>query len=578
MLRKSASPESASSEDAVLTLDFYRNLIDGSPDLICVIDPQGIVTFVNSTVQAFGYEPENIIGKPIRDFLHPDDLPLVESAIHQMLAHSKMTTRAERRLQKADGNWCVMETAATRVEFERGTVGVVIHMRDVTSRLLVEQQLAESQANLTQLADVIPEVFWIADSEIKSINYISPGYERIWGRSCESLYKDPRSFLDAVFPDDLEDLLSCIDEQKSGGQYEAEYRIVRPDGEIRDIWGQAYPTRDPVTGKLRQYMGIAMDVTERKRDERDLRLGRKLIDGASDIMAIVDSETLMILDMNDHGIEKLGYTRQELAFLQLQDVDTCDEAAILWKLNKQPLLALSVRYESNFCCRDGSTYPVDIIIERVETDLQYLFLSARDITEKRRFEKSMRATIEALAATMEKRDPYTAGHQVRVAKIAAAIGANMGLSANTIRGLELAGIVHDIGKIMVPAEILSKPGRLSVPEFDLIKQHPQTGYDILRKVDFPWPIAEIVQQHHERCDGSGYPLGLYKDKILIEARILTVADVIESMGAHRPYRAALGIEVALKEIEEGRETRYDGDVVDAAFALYNKGVLSQMIS
>ncbi|WP_269621109.1 PAS domain S-box protein [Zhongshania sp. BJYM1] len=577
MLRNSATPESVSPETAVLTSEFYRNLINHSPDLTCIVDSQGVVQFVNLEVKTFGYEPSDVVGKSISYFLHPADLPLVDEAIQQMLARPEVTTRAERRLRKADGNWCVMETAATRMMLSDSFV-IVIHMRDITSRLATEFQLAESQRNLSHLVNVIPEVFWISDAEIKVMSYVSPGYERVWGRSCESLYKSPASFWNAVFPDDVAQFGVRLDEQKSGKPYEAEYRIVRPDGEIRDIWDQAYPVVDPDSGNVTEYLGIAQDVTERKRNERNLRIFRKLIDGASDIMAIIDSATLTILDMNEHGIGKLGYTREELTHLQLQDIDNSDEAAILWKLSKQPLVASTIQYESSFCRRDGSTYPVDIIIERVETDIQYLFLSARDITEKRRLERGMRDTIEALASTMEKRDPYTAGHQVRVAKIAAAIGANMGLSANTIRGLELAGIVHDIGKITVPAEILSKPGRLSVPEFDLIKQHPQTGYEILNNVDFPWPIAEIVQQHHERCDGSGYPLGLCRDKILIEARILAVADVIESISAHRPYRPALGIDVAIKEIQEGREIHYDADAVDAALALYSKGVLAQMIS
>lgn len=177
-------------------------------------------------------------------------------------------------------------------------------------------------------------------------------------------------------------------------------------------------------------------------------------------------------------------------------------------------------------------------------------------------------SISAIAATVEMRDPYTAGHQRHVAQLATAIAYELGLDELQIEGLNLAGVVHDVGKIKIPAEILSKPGRLMELEFALIKQHPQAGYEILKEIDFPWPIAQFVRQHHERLDGSGYPLGLKGDEIYLEARIIAVADVIEAMASHRPYRAGVGIEVALAEIEAKRGDFYDAAVVDAALRLF----------
>lgn len=179
-------------------------------------------------------------------------------------------------------------------------------------------------------------------------------------------------------------------------------------------------------------------------------------------------------------------------------------------------------------------------------------------------------TVQAIAATVEKRDPYTAGHQRRVADLAAAIGGELGLPHERIFAIHLAGVVHDLGKISIPAEILSKPGRLNDIEYSLIKQHPQAGYDILKEVDFPWPLAQFVLQHHERLDGSGYPGGLKGDEILLEARIIAVADVIEAMSSHRPYRPGLGMETALAEVSENRGTLYDADVVDAALRLFRE--------
>ncbi len=177
--------------------------------------------------------------------------------------------------------------------------------------------------------------------------------------------------------------------------------------------------------------------------------------------------------------------------------------------------------------------------------------------------QSMNGIIQAIALTVEARDPYTAGHQRRVSQMARLIGNALRLTSDQIEGIRLAGVIHDLGKIHIPSEILSKPGMISAPEFALIKTHPQVGYDILKTIEFPWPIAQIVYQHHERLDGSGYPLGITGDEMLIEAKIVSIADVVEAMISHRPYRPALGIETALDEIMTNRGILYDSDVVEA---------------
>ena len=184
--------------------------------------------------------------------------------------------------------------------------------------------------------------------------------------------------------------------------------------------------------------------------------------------------------------------------------------------------------------------------------------------------RAMEGTIEALARVVEWRDPYTAGHQRRVAECASAIASEMGLSKDQVDGIRMAGFVHDIGKIAVPSDILNKPGHLSEGEFSLIKEHPKVGYDILKDIDFPWRIAQSVLSHHERMDGSGYPQGLSGDEILLEARILAVADVVEAMSSHRPYRPALGIDDALKNIQENKGISYDPQVVDACIKLFKE--------
>ena len=189
---------------------------------------------------------------------------------------------------------------------------------------------------------------------------------------------------------------------------------------------------------------------------------------------------------------------------------------------------------------------------------------------KLNLEKLRQATegiVEAIAVTVELRDPYTAGHQKRVADLACAIARDMGLPEDEIYGLRMGSVIHDLGKITVPAEILSKPGQLSTLEYELIKNHVQAGYDILKQIDFPWPLADMIVQHHERLDGSGYPNGLKGDQILLPARILSVADVFETIASHRPYRPSLGLQRAIDELRENSGKLYDREVVDVCLAL-----------
>jgi putative nucleotidyltransferase with HDIG domain len=204
-----------------------------------------------------------------------------------------------------------------------------------------------------------------------------------------------------------------------------------------------------------------------------------------------------------------------------------------------------------------------------------------DITERKQAEEQLQksleqvrraveTTVQVLVMAVEVKDPYTAGHQRRMTDLARTMAREMGLPPEKIEGLRLAGVIHDIGKITLPTEILSKPTRLSDIEFSLIKEHVRLGYDILKDIESPWPLAEIVYQHHERMDGSGYPRNLKGDDILIEARILAVADVAEAMASHRPYRPALGVEAALEEIEKNKGILYDPGVVEVCLGLFRE--------
>ncbi len=220
------------------------------------------------------------------------------------------------------------------------------------------------------------------------------------------------------------------------------------------------------------------------------------------------------------------------------------------------------------------SYRRSILLE-IERDQRINLLSvsqnlAQEFISEMSETSNLEQSLQAISTMLEKRDPYTAGHQQRVADLAEKIALELGLSKEQAHGIRLAGIVHDIGKIQTPAEVLTKPGKLTDIEFSLIKLHPQTGYDILKNIKFPWPIAEAVLQHHERLDGSGYPQGLKGKKIILEARIISVADVVEAMSSHRPYRAGLGLGAALEEITSKRGIHFDPDVVDACLRLFKE--------
>ena len=232
--------------------------------------------------------------------------------------------------------------------------------------------------------------------------------------------------------------------------------------------------------------------------------------------------------------------------------------------------------------KNGNNFPIEITLSAIEVDGKWYSLATiRDISEHKRIEESLiRAhqklegmlnnAVNTLVKIIELRDSYTSGHQKRVSKLAVAIARKMGLNEKKVKLIKIAALVHDIGKVGIPSEILNKPTKLTDLEFNLIQAHPQAGYNILKEVNFPWSVEEIILQHHERIDGSGYPRKLKDDEIMVEARIIAVADVVEAMSSHRPYRPALGIKKALEEISQNRGILYDPKVVDICLQLFRE--------
>jgi PAS domain S-box-containing protein/putative nucleotidyltransferase with HDIG domain len=327
---------------------------------------------------------------------------------------------------------------------------------------------------------------------------------------------------------------------------------------------------------------------ERRREEAEKFLAeseakyRGLVE--QDLTGIYIIQDGRFVYVNPHFAQIFGYDENEVVGLDARQlVAERDRALVLDNLHKSIAgETQGIQYEFRGQRKDGTWIDVGVHGSRAVYQGRPAVIGLlQDITERRKaqeqkrlylsqIEQSMLGTIDAVSAMVEMRDPYTAGHERRVSEIAGAIATEMGLPENDIKGLRIAGSLHDIGKIGCPAEILSKPTRLTPPEYEIIKTHAQLGYDVLKSVHFPWPIAQIVLQHHERLDGSGYPQRLKGDAIILSARIMAVADVVEAMASHRPYRPGHGIEAALKEVEKQSGKLYDPQVVAACLRLFRE--------
>jgi len=333
--------------------------------------------------------------------------------------------------------------------------------------------------------------------------------------------------------------------------------------------------------------GITMLRTReaKQRSEDQLRQGeerfRNFFERHSSVMLIIDPDSGRVVNANNAASAFYGWPIDQLCQMHIQQINTLSSEEIKAAMKKSRIgeqnhFFFQHRIADN-SVRDVEVY--SITIEIGGKDLLYSII--HDITDQKvgeqkirgyvkQLENAMRSTLQAVAKVVEAHDPYTAGHDERVGQLAADIAREMGWSEEKCSTLNLIGLVHDIGKMSIPSEILGKPGHLSAIEFELIKTHAEQGYQILKNVEFSLPIAEIIREHHERMDGSGYPRGLKGDETLFEARILAVADVLESMASHRPYRPAFSIEETLHEIESHREQHFDAEVVDATLRLFRE--------
>ena len=363
----------------------------------------------------------------------------------------------------------------------------------------------------------------------------------------------------------LKELLETILPQKTTfDNYEVEHDFVTIGKRVMLLNARQIKR---ALGKERIILLAIEDITERKQLETLLidseERYRHLFETASDGIVFLEQREGRITHANPACEKMLGYTKKELIGNKLQDIgvslDMGDFQTTMQHLNRNGFLNYN---DIPVKTKSGQQMDTDIYLVDRATLVQ---CSIRDVTERKLAEVKLQQTLDSLnnavgttiqvmVSAVEMRDPYTAGHQFRSANLACAIAKEMGLPQDKIDGLRMAGSIHDIGKLSLPAEILSKPTKLTNIEFSLIKEHPRSGYEMLKNVESPWPLAQIVYQHHERMDGSGYPRNLKGDEILMEARILAVADVVEAMASHRPYRPGLGIDAALTKSKRIKES------------------------
>ncbi|HKD37489.1 MAG TPA: PAS domain S-box protein, partial [Pirellulales bacterium] len=290
---------------------FFSELVNCSLDIITVLDECGRIRFENQAAeQLLGYEPEELIGQVVFQFIHPDDLPIVLEAFQRVLAQPNQTASAEFRFQNKDGSWRFLSSVGKNLLHEPDIAGVIVNSRDVTDQKQAELALRESEVRFRQLTENIDEVFWISDATISKMDYISPAYERIWGRSCESVMRTPQPFLDAVHPDDRPKLVASLTANELGQPYSTEYRIVRPDGSVRWISDRGFPVFDR-QGKVCRCAGIAEDITAKVRDRDKLRLQSTALAAAANSIFITDNQG-RITWVNAAFCRLSGYTADEL--------------------------------------------------------------------------------------------------------------------------------------------------------------------------------------------------------------------------------------------------------------------------
>jgi PAS domain S-box-containing protein/putative nucleotidyltransferase with HDIG domain len=467
--------------------------------------------------------------------------------------------------------------------------------RDITGRKRWEEALRESEERFRRVSEATSDFAYSCVQPTGgsfSFDWLTGAVEHITGWTREDLL-EWGCWKRLVLPADVPVFEAQVTGLAPGESSVCELRIVDRDGDERWLAAYSEVVLDESDSGMHRLHGACQDITQRKRAEEDRERSLALLANLARLVPGVVYQ----YRLNPDGSSAFPYSSPGMNDIyEVTPEEVRDDATpVFGRLHPDDHdrvsadIMHSARTLETFYCEFRVVLPRQGLRwrwsqahpERTEDGGTLWHGIISDITERKLAEEEihrqaeqLRRTVQgavlAMSHVVETRDPYTAGHERRVAELAEAIAAEMGFAGEELEALRLAALIHDIGKIAVPAEILARPGRLSDVEFNLIRQHPASGFDILEAIDFGSPVAEFVLQHHERLDGSGYPRGLAGDQVLPEARIIAVADVVEAMSSHRPYRAALGLEAALGEVCAHAGLRYDADVVAACVRLFRE--------
>ncbi len=565
------------SEEAVREREeTIRALINASTDATFSALVNGTILAANETLaRRLGSTVEEVLGTCIFDYW-PEDLARSRKATVEKMIRSKHPVQFE---DQRDNLW--FENSLYPILDAGGEVKkIAVFSRDITERKRVAEALAASERQYRDLVDNAP-VGVFKTNIAGDILFCNDGWARIYGYKTAAEIMSANAVTLYTDPAQRNEFVRRLKEETMISDYEKEY--VTKDGKSVHVLVSATLEGDVISG-------VAVNITDRKIAERALRESeekyRNIFDNA--VEGIFQSAPGgRLLKGNRALAQMLGFDSPDAMMDTYTDLPNQvyvipgESARFRATLERDGSIQ---GFETKFCRKDGKEIWVSINARTVRDgagDMQYFEGFVENITDRKRAESELREsvvklnkrlteTIHAMSVTVETRDPYTAGHQKRVAGLAVKIAREMGLPEDTIECIRMAGIIHDIGKMSVPAEILSKPTQLKDVEMSIMQVHAEKGYDILKEIEFPWPLADIVLQHHERLDGSGYPRALTGDRILTEAKILAVADVVESMVSHRPYRPAHSMDEAVTEIVSNRGVLYDPLVVDACMRVIGR--------
>jgi len=538
-------------------------------------------------VNIFGCSPEDVRDdfSPVVRVTLPEDIDKLIKSI-ELSAEQMTTWQCEYRVQIPGQPVKWLFGQSTPEKLADGSILWHGFNTDITERKRVQEALRESEEKFRLISDQSLMAIVLIQGGLPK--YFNQAYCDITGYTFDEIMKwQPKEFAKTLHPDDHAFVMDQAEKKQSGHPDVVAHYQFRGFTKKQEMkWLDLYSKTVMYKGESADLVSF-VDITERKRAEEALReneeLYRTIFDNTGTSMILIE-EDMTISMANDEFLSNTGYSSDEIIgrmkWPEIVHPDDLRQMIEQHRLRREIEGNALPNYEFRYITKTGDIKDTFLTIKLVPGTKKSI-ASLIDMTERKkaqvelqqtldRLSKAMNTTIHLLAGAVEARDPYTAGHQTRAADLARAIATEMEIPKAKIDGIGMAGAIHDIGKLSVPAEILTKSSKLTKVEFALVKEHAVKGYEMLKDVESDWPLAEMVYQHHERMDGSGYPRNLKGEEIIMEARILAVADVVEAMSSHRPYRPALGVEAALEEIEKNSGTLYDNTVADACVKLFRE--------